>query len=191
MKWTDLVQKVRDRSGASTAETRAVLEALVEEIVDALGSGEEVVVPGIVKLEPRWQEPRTVRSVRSRRRLALDGRFVPRVKAGARLKRVLAARTPQTWRDPDQQAAWRLAETLIGDLELYHRASVPTDLSPGLSTDDVEARCAAALGDAWIQARRAFESHVPEHVRVDGAHLPVVARRRWAHPDPRPMQESP
>lgn len=182
MRWRELVSAVARRSGVEPQQAQAVLEAFVEEIVGALGRGGEVVIPGVVKIASRWQEARVVRSIREGRRVSVDGRYVPRIHAGARLQRVLVARTHQTWRDPAHQAAWLLAEALIGDLELYHRGRVPTDLEPSMAPTEIEARCAASLGEAWELARDTFDSAVAEPVRRQQRHLSCTARRRWGRP---------
>ena len=182
MRWGDLVVKVSERSGVGPRQTRAVLAALIREVLAALKRGEEVSVPGIVKIDARWQEARTVRSVKDRRRVAIDGRYVPRLRAGTKVKRVLLSRTPQTWRDPAHQAAWQLAEALIGDLELYHGKRVPSDLTASMDSGEIEARCAEAFGTVWEMVRTTFDDAVAEPIRSQQPHLPTAARRRWASP---------
>ncbi len=182
MRWRELVSRVSARSRIGPGQTTAVLDALIEEVIEALGQGDEVAIPGIVKIESRWQDARIIRSVKDRRRVSIDGRYVPRLRAGTRIKQVLMSRTPQTWRDPAHQAAWRLAEALIGDLELYHREQVPSGLTAKMAPDEIERRCASSFGPAWALVRDTFDTAVAEPIRSQQQHLPCTARRRWGSP---------
>ena len=89
-------------------------------------------------------------------------------------------RTPQLLRDPAHQRAWRLAETMIGDLGLYHVSDTPTDLSPESTLAEVDASCRRSLGAAWGRARAAYEEKTPAPVREVRDYLAMAARRRWA-----------
>lgn len=180
MKWTELSARVRKRAGTGAKETNNVLRALLDEMTEALCEGEEVLLPGLARFGSRWQEPRTLRAVRGRRKVTLDGRYVPRVRASGRLKKRMAERTPQLWQDPAHQAAWRLAETLVSDLELYHKEQLPAGITAETPPQDVDVACTEALGPAWVSARSTFAHRVPAEVRDHMPHLPMVARRRWA-----------
>ncbi len=194
MNWTDLVARVAERSGVSKAQARRVLGALVEESTERLCAGDSVVLKDLVVLGSRWREPTSVRSVADRRKLRLDGRWVPTARVSGRLREALAARTPQTWRDPEHQAAWRTAETLVGDLVLYHSDNAPARLDPRATPAEVEAACAASFGPLWGRVRATYQARVPEHVRAHTDHLALSARSRWASPArtsnrPSPPQE--
>lgn len=180
MKWTELSAQVRQRAGTDAKTTQAVLRALLDAIGDAICEGEEVPLPGIARFGSRLQQPRTLRQVRGRRKVTLDSRYVPRIRASATLKRRLAERTPQRWQDPAHQAAWRLAETLVGDLELYHKDQLPTSLTDETPREAIDGVCTEALGAAWLSARETFDEKVSAEVRGEVHHLAMVARRRWA-----------
>ena len=180
MKWSELSVRVRERAGTGAGETDRVLRALLDEMTEAICEGGEVILPGIARFGSRMQQPRTLRSIRSRRKLTLDSRYVPRIRASATLKRLLAQRTPQLWQDPAHQAAWRLAETLVGDLELYHADQIPSGITRETPPKDVEKVCVEALGPAWTSAAETFATRVAPEARAQLHHLPMVARRRWA-----------
>lgn len=183
MKMAELVRRLSERSGVGAADVRAVLRALPDVVVEALSEGEEVTLRGLCTIGSRWREARTVRSIRSRRRMVLDGRFVVRYNTAARVKRALAERTPQLWHDPEHQKAWRVAEALIGDLVLYHGARAPTALSPSATTDEVAQACAEAFGQVWSQVLENYSSRIPERVRSQRAYLALAAREQWKASD--------
>lgn len=177
MNWTELSRRVAERSGVPAATTRRVLDALLEAMAAELTAGDSVNLPRIGRLSSAWREARAVRSVGDGRKLMLDGRFVPRFRAASALRSQLSARTPQDWKDPRHQAAWRAAETLIGDLALYHGDQAPADLTPDTSPEETERRCAMAFGAHWQRVRRAFDERAPG---ITAPLLGLVARRRWA-----------
>lgn len=177
MTWSELTRRVAERSGESRAAATRVLEALLEEISAGIESGETVNLPRVGRLTSTWREARTLRSVEDGRKLMLDGRYVPRFRPATALRDRLAAKTPQHWKDPAHQAAWRVAETLIGDLALYHGSLAPADLTAELPPDEVEQRCATSFGSHWERVRTAFGERAPG---ITAPLLGLSARRRWA-----------
>jgi hypothetical protein len=109
----------------------------------------------------------------------LDGRFVVRYRTSKHVREVLTARTPQLWRQPGHQEAWRTAETLIGDLDVYHRGSAPTDLTGADPTDRVRERCQASFGPVWTQVVDSYRKRVPDEVREERDYLALAATARW------------
>ena len=177
----DLAALERDIAArVAAAPDDAALEA---ERVAALGKKGVVseLLKGLGTMSAQWRERRILRSPRDRRKMFIDGRWVVRFRPAEGVQRVLAARSPELWRDRRHQAAWRLAETLVSDLELYHREKIPRGFD-GASAEDLESRLSAALGHHWRRVVQAFEQGVPPEVRMARNHLMEVARTRWSEP---------
>ncbi|MCB9687711.1 MAG: HU family DNA-binding protein [Alphaproteobacteria bacterium] len=179
MTWAELSKRVATRSGESKAATQRVLDALMSEVSDALAEGGSVSLPKVGRISSAWRESRTLRSIGDGRKMMLDGRYVARFKAAQALRERLTERTPQSWRSPQAQQAWRLAETLIGDLALYHPESVPADVKADDSAEQVEARCASSFGAHWERVVGTFRART-EGASLDEPYLALAARRRWA-----------
>lgn len=173
------MRRVAGRTDLPESRVRDILHATVAVSLEALSAGEDVPLRGLGVLSSRWRDAATLRAVGDHRRMRVDGRFVPRFRAARRLRSTLAERTPQRWRDPAHQAAWRVAETLVGDLALYHQARAPR-LSPEAAAPDVDAACAAAFGPLWRKVRESYDSRVPAEVRAADDYLALAAKGRWA-----------
>ncbi|MCB9664127.1 MAG: HU family DNA-binding protein [Alphaproteobacteria bacterium] len=178
MTWSDLVARVAVASDVSPAVAREVLRSFVTVSREALVAGERVAVPGLGTLAPRWRAGRTVRHVRTGRKLSYDGRFVAHFAPSSALRQALAARSPQPLKDAAHQQARRLAEALVGDIDLYHRGQVPT-LPPGTGVEAVDVLCVERLGPVWTAARGTWDERVPERVRGARDWLAESALRRW------------
>lgn len=178
MKWSELVDRVAARTGQPRDSVKKSLDALAPVVLEALDAGEEVNLRHICTIGLRWQEGRQLRSVSDQRRIVLDGRWTPRIRASSALRASGLARSPQQWRDPRHQTAWRLAETLIGDLDLYHHDQAPM-LPKDLPLELVAAACAESFGPAWTRVLTTWAEQTPEDVRVEGNQLMQVARARW------------
>lgn len=178
MNWRDLQVVVAERSGLPITSVRKILQTAMEVSVEALTRGEEVPLRGVGVLSARWKPPRVVRSVANRRKLRIDGRFVPRFQPSRSLRQALVERTEQTWRDPAHQEAWRVAETLVGDLDLYHPDKAPR-LAGDEEHEDVHKVCARSFGRLWNQVETRFAGQVPENIRVHGDYLAQAALARW------------
>jgi nucleoid DNA-binding protein len=178
MNGTDMVSAIADRTGIPREQVKEVLDTLTALVLEALGQGEEVSLRGLGSFGARWQEPRSLRSVQDQRRLVLDGRWVPRFRPASALREALLQGSPQRWRDPRHQAAWRLAEALVGDLDLYQRARAPK-LDEDTPLPMVASICAVAFGATWERVIQTWNAQVPAEIRADGDHLLRVAQRRW------------
>ncbi|MCB9676416.1 MAG: HU family DNA-binding protein [Alphaproteobacteria bacterium] len=176
MSWTELVRAVSERAGVNQNTTRAVLVALVEVARERLASGDSVALRGLGTLERRWSKGRVVRGISDKRRMWIGGHFVPRFKPSTTLREALAS--DESWRSETHQRAWRLAETLIDDLDLYHKGLAPSGIASDLAPEAVEERCAEAFGSHWDQVSRTWHQSVGKE--VDTHFLGLVARRRWA-----------
>lgn len=180
MKWTELVTRVAARTGFAEDQVRSVFSTLTDEVGDALERGEHVTLRGLGSIEARWLPERTLRSVHDGRRIAVDGRFQAVFRPADGIRAVLRRRTPQLLKDPAHQRAWRLAETLVSDLGLYHVSETPTDLSQDSGLGEVDTSCKRALGAAWTRARATYDTQTPADVRLSRDYLAMAARRRWA-----------
>lgn len=178
MNGTDMVSAIHDRTGIPRDQIKEVLDALTSMVVEALAQGEEVSLRGLGAFGARWQQPRSLRSVQDQRRLVLDGRWVPRFRPASALREALLQRSPQRWRDPRHQAAWRLAEALVGDLDLYQHARAP-QLDEDTPLPMVASICAVAFGATWERVIQTWNAQVPDEIRADGDHLLRVAQQRW------------
>lgn len=179
MNRSELIRALSERSGVSQADARRVMDALSEVTREALLADEAVPLKGVGTLRSQWRPSKAIRSIRDRRKVMLDGRYGVRFQASGALKAALAARTPQRWRDPAHQRAWREAETLLGDLELYHADDAPNGLDPALSDDALGAACEDAFGPMWDRVVMSFEARVDAAVREERDYLLLAARRRW------------
>lgn len=179
MNRSDLVTEIAERTGLPRAAVQRVLKAQGEVALEVLARGESVTIPGLGSLGGRWQEARTLRTVHDQRKMILDGRFIPRFRSGKAVRDVLLARTPQLWKDPAHQAAWRVSETLVGDLSLYHKDKAPS-LDPNLDLDAVKQACEAAFGPIWTRVVTAYETQVAASIRATRPYLLLSARRRWS-----------
>ena len=179
MNWTELIERVAERTGLPQAQVKETLDTLTEVVLASIRDGEDVRLRGLCTLSLRWQEGRQLRSVADHRRIVLDGRWVPRLRPAASVREVALARSPQRWRDPRQQSAWQLAETLIGDLDLYHRGRAPL-VSRDAPLPEVADACREAFGTDWARVMTTWEAQVPVDVRAEGDHLLRTARVRWS-----------
>ncbi|MCA9567126.1 MAG: HU family DNA-binding protein [Myxococcales bacterium] len=177
MTWTDLVDAVATRTGIPRSQVKAVLKGLAEEVRDALLRGETVSVRGLGSWSRAWRQGRVVRSVTNRRKMWIGGRHRVRFRPTRSLQETID-QADGGWRSEEHQKAWRLAETLLDDLQLYHSALVPKDLDPEQTPEEVEERCRKAFGAHWEQVEHTWSMKVDGE--VDTRFLGVVARRRWA-----------
>lgn len=179
MNQRQLIDALAASTGESKAAVSRVLAALGEVVHTSVADGEPVPIPGVGKIVTAWRGPRVLRQVKNGRKMRIGGRFVPQLRPSGKLKETAANRTDQSWRDPAHQRAWRMAETLVGDLALYHE-----DQLPDLDSDDelgaVDKACESALGDAWRRARATYEQDIPADVRRSKDHLAQTARERWS-----------
>lgn len=180
MNWRDLQDAVASQSGLPVNVVRRVLQVMMDVSIEALVKGDDIPLRGVGVLSAKWKPPRVVRSVANRRKLRIDGRFVPRFQPARSLRQALVERTAQTWRDPAHQDAWRVAETLVGDLDLYH-----PDKAPRLTGEEepgaVRGVCTRSFGRLWTQVEGRFAEQVPEAIRADADYLAQAALTRWTN----------
>ncbi|MCB9680735.1 MAG: HU family DNA-binding protein [Alphaproteobacteria bacterium] len=179
MNWSELIHEVAQRTGQSVTVTREVLAAFEDVAADAIAEGGSVRVPALGTLGSKWRKPRTVRSITDHQAMYLDGRHVPTFRPSAALRRRLEGLTPQNWREDAHQEAWRMADTLVDDLFLYHAHMAPA-VDADADPSDVEAHCAGAFGPLWERVVSTYQQVVPAHVRTRAAYLGMAAQRRLA-----------
>ena len=181
--WDRLVARTAERASIPKKQVELVLESFIDTVKGAVTDLESVRLKGLGTLSTEWSAARVLRSPRDRKKMYLDGRHRVRFRVAAPLRRALTERSPQHWRDAAHQSAWRLAETLVSDLELYHRDLVPRGLGD-LSPEECADRIAQAFGHHWRRAVQTFETSVAPEVRRARDHLIEAAKLRWgdAHP---------
>lgn len=175
MNWTDLLEEVARRSDLPTSTVRTVMSNLTSVVQEKVGAGDTISLRGIGRIERRWTKGRVLRTVGTRRRMWVGGHFVPRFRPSRSLRRAADVSNEADWRAPEHQKAWRLAETLIDDLDLYHRSLAP-ELDDATSPEEVEEKCAEAFGSHWSQVVETFSR------RTEGVNTPflgIVARKKW------------
>jgi len=179
MNWAELVGAVAERSGARQAEVRRCLDTLSEVMLEAVGDGDRVTLKNLGSFELMRAEGRVVRSVANGRKMWVGERFRLRYRPALAARTLASEKVSEDWRSPEHQAAWRLAQTLVGDLSLYHSARTPSDLSGDDEAAVIRARCEAALGSAWRQAARLFDESVKQSVTDGCDYLAMVACKSW------------
>lgn len=179
MNWSDFVSQVAENAGVPRSTAQSVLSAMVDELSERLQDGDSVNLRGIGTLSRKWTRGRTLRSINNGRKIWVGGRHAVKFSVSRSLKRALEESGDQSWRSPEHQAAWRLAETLVSDLELYSPTKVPKGIRADMDFEEVQSLCAASLGDDWHRAWRTWQEKVAPEV-VHAAHLARAARRRWA-----------
>ena len=182
--WTQIIDAVAARAGLTKADARRAMAAFLEVTGETFVAGEGVRLPGLCTLQPVKRAPRVLRSIQSHRKMYVGSRWSLAVRPSKTLQAQLDAREPQHWRDAAHQQAWRLAETLLSDLEYYHRASTPSVLPADMTDERLFAACAAALGAPWHQAVKAYAEGVPDAVHAVRSYLADAVRERWCRDDP-------
>lgn len=178
--WRELVERTASKTGLSKAQVDRVLEAFVEVASEAIAAPGSVKLKRIGTLSAEWRDGRVLRSPRDQKRMFLDGRFQLAFRPSDSVKQELANRSPQHWKSAEHQGAWRLAETLLSDLELYHADKVPKAITGKTSDADITALCESAFGVHWRRVLTAWEAGVPEAVRASRDYLAHCARVRWS-----------
>ncbi|MEL6349538.1 MAG: HU family DNA-binding protein [Myxococcota bacterium] len=179
MNWSEYLGKISEKTGISNKKVHAVMTAAVDVAIEELERGGVVSWFRLGALSTRWQHPRTLRQVNNHRKVRIDGRYRAHFRPAAELKRRLLGRTPQLWRSPVHQAAWQLSEALIGDLQLYHKAQIPTNLTTALSDAEIRKACATAFGPLWAQIDATYQQRIDADVRDERDYLAEVIRQTW------------
>lgn len=180
MNHKELVDAVATRLGTSKAEVGRVLAAMTEVVHEKVTAGEDVTVRGVGRFALRRSPARTIRSVNDMRKILVGPRHGVRFAPAASLRAAASLRDDPTWSDPAVQGAWRTAETLVGDLDLYHKAKAPSALNADHDDAAVMQACSAAFGGLWRQVEETFTERVPAELRGRKDLLAAAARRRWS-----------
>lgn len=173
----DLIERIAARTGLPKAQVQRMMRALSDEIAATLVEGDSVRVSGLGTFSRGWRGQSTVRSLKDRRKTMIGARHIARFKASSKLRDALTELTDQTWRDPEHQHAWRTAEVLVSDLDLY--ASKRPSIAADAALSDVDGACAAVFGEEWRRAVATYRGKVPPGVDTDNHYLLESARRRW------------
>jgi nucleoid DNA-binding protein len=174
---TELIEHIAEETGLPRSTVHSVVTAAVQTIQTNLTEGEPVRIHGLGTFSRGWRNRSTVRSMATRQKLMVGGRHTVRFKPAKRLKDALMSLSDQSWRDKTHQDAWRQAEVLIGDLDLY--ATDRPRIKADMSNEDVTQACERALGQAWSQATITYRERVAAEVDADMAYLLDAARRIW------------
>lgn len=177
MKQSELVALIASQTGESKAAVSRVLSALSDVTLEVVEAGGYVPIGRVGRIGSRWRRRTAVRGVRDGMKRMVGGRHVPVFRASAGFKRRLVGKTPQYWREPEHQRAWRLAESLVGDLELY--SNKKPSLVPGMAPTAVREACRRTLGEDWARAELTFAEEVPASVREVVDYLVEVATEQW------------
>jgi len=188
MTFTEYIRRVAHRSGSSNTEARRVLDAAIDILQERLSEGDSVSLRGVGTFDTRLRQRRTIRSVNDSRKIVLGEVRVPRFRPAAALRRASAGASPMWWKDPRHQAAWRLAETLVSDLQLYHRSRLPANLQAAQAPGEVDAACEHALGALWRDARSTWTEQIDPDIRSTRDHLIEAALRHWTGGSSEPTQ---
>jgi len=182
MTWKELAREVALRSGVSLRTTERVLRALTGTLSEVLVDDEfeRLSVPHVGTFSAQWTPGRTVRSPRDQRRIWLDGRWRIVFRLSTRVREGLAKSAPQHWREVEHQTAWRLADTLVSDLEMYHSEVQPVDVRDALPDAAVRAAAEAAYGVNWRRVVKTYEAEVDAATRLARDHLADAVRKRWS-----------
>jgi DNA-binding protein HU-beta len=178
MKWSEVIDRVAAETGVSKAQTRRTLDAFRRVVAEALVNRRRVPLPGVGVLDVRVTRDRTIRSIQTGRKLWVGGRAKATFRASGVLNSALTA-GKDFWRRAEHQAAWRLAQTLIADLELYNKGKRP-ELTASQSLGRVREVCLECYGEDWEQAAETYEAKVEASVRSEHDHLGASARSRWS-----------
>ena len=177
MNWNQLIHATAEGSGLSVSDARKALEAMRSAVTQELSQGGRVVIFGLGSLSTRQRSARSIRNVRDFRKMYIGERTSVVFKPASALKRAVAG-GEAVWKRPEHQAAWRMAEALVGDLALYHGDRAPSGLAEQ-ADEAARSRCGEAFGELWQRVLESYAAEVPETVRQEHDYLAGAARGRW------------
>lgn len=180
MTYKELVDRVAASTGLPKAAVRRVLAATSAEVRSALMGGDTAAIAGLGRFDVLQRPARAIRSVTDSRKLLVGPRHSARFRASGAMRDAVAHLDDPTWSSPEVQTAWRTAETLVGDLALYHGAQAPQSLDEDAPDEVVLNVCSKAFGPMWGQVERTFSERVDAAVRERKDLLASAARRRFA-----------
>ena len=85
----DIVEEIARRTGLTQAETKAVLEGLLEAISSSLRDGRNIEIRGFGRFKVRPRRPRTARNPRTGDLVQVEGGVKPVFEASRELKALL------------------------------------------------------------------------------------------------------
>lgn len=179
MNQLDLIRKIALDSGESQAAVKRVLDAFTSTVREVTLNDGSVRLTGLGTFSTKWRKPSVIRDIQSSRKRLVGGRHVVVFRPAADFKREQQERTDQAWKNPAHQEAWRLARTLVDDVDLYHGDTSPT-LSGDMSPNEIRKRCQLALGDPWRRAQRTFDRQVDESITATHDYLARAAAQLWS-----------
>lgn len=83
---SDLVSKLADKAGTTKTDADSVLSALSDTLLEAVGQGEKVQIPGILSVERVERSARTGRNPATGETINIPAGFGVKVSAGSKLK---------------------------------------------------------------------------------------------------------
>ncbi len=83
---SDLVSALAEKAGTSKTDADAVLSALADTLLDAVGKGEKVSIPGILSVERVERAARTGRNPATGETIEIPAGYGVKVSAGSKLK---------------------------------------------------------------------------------------------------------
>ncbi|MHA0857617.1 HU family DNA-binding protein [Paenibacillus sp. CMAA1364] len=86
MNKTDLINNISDKSGLTKKDVEAVLNGFLNEVTEALASGDKVQLIGFGTFETRKRAGRTGRNPQTGAAIEIQESTVPAFKAGNKLK---------------------------------------------------------------------------------------------------------
>ena len=86
----ELIEKIAEKSGASKKDSKAVLDAAVEAIAEALAAGEKVQLSGLGTFDVKAREARTCHKPGTTETVEVPATTVPVFRAAAGLKAAVA-----------------------------------------------------------------------------------------------------
>lgn len=178
MTQTELIAVLAERAQLPKSSVQRVLQSLGDVANECTARGEDVHIARVGTLTCTWRRRTVIRDVREGRRMLLGARYAPAFRPAAELKRSASGRTSQLWQDPAHQAAWRLAETLLGDVDLYHASQAP-GLRAEMTPADIRQACASAFGPVWTRVVETYFAATPDAVRREHDYLADIARDLW------------
>ena len=175
----ELLRRFSEHAGITRREAERLVGCLLDVVEGALGEKRAVRLGQLGTFHVTWREPRVLRSPRDQKRMFVDGHWLVGFRPTSRLRERLRGLSPALYRDEAHQKAWRLAETLLADLSMYHPGARPAIRN---EDDDraVHAACEQVFGAAWSRAVRTWHAAVPAQVAERCDHLATSARRRWS-----------
>lgn len=131
----ELITRVSQRTGQSSATVREILDLALAECADEVLAGGRFTLPGLGSFSRKWVAPRKTRHPRTGRLLHLDPRFAVQFRPSLSLKSRLDTLLPQ-FDDEEHRKARRAAHTIAEDLRIYYPALI-SDGKKGVFSEEL------------------------------------------------------